>query len=145
MDAVEAHKQLASAYSLISLRTVKVTVPLEIDNPRNVVGLKKLHRFLIAPVIKSRVRYSLFLVRCLEHNTTSHRVEDISMTGFRRLIPTLAKSGQGVVLEECPECLERIKRLRPPIYENARSSSPSRARRRRVSPVYTSSESEYHE
>ncbi|KAI1787545.1 hypothetical protein LXA43DRAFT_705086 [Ganoderma leucocontextum] len=106
MDGVEGNKQLGSAYSLTSLQTVKVTVPVESASDRtNHAGLRKLPRFLIAPIIKRGVRYSLFLVQCPEHNTVGYRVEGISMTRFRQLIQNLAKADPG--MEECQECRKR--------------------------------------
>ncbi len=61
---------LARPLPSASLQTVKITVPVELNDPTDYARLGKLRALLLAvPISEPNIRYSVYLVRCPEHNT----------------------------------------------------------------------------
>lgn len=86
---------------------MKITVPIEPDNPTNHTGLQKLRDLLLIPISISNpdIQYSLFIMRCPEHNVVGYRVENASLALLEQLIQQLAETLNPV--EECRKCLRR--------------------------------------
>ncbi|KAI1787548.1 hypothetical protein LXA43DRAFT_705536 [Ganoderma leucocontextum] len=98
-------KRLPFACSLALLQTVNITVPVDSDDPTHHAGLGKLRYLVLAPITKPNIRYSLFLVRCREHNAVGYRVEGISVTQLWWIIRTSAGMDR---LDGCQECEKRV-------------------------------------
>lgn len=85
------------------LQTVKITVPVDRDDPMPYSGLGKLRYLLFAPITKPDVHYSLFPIICQEHNAAGYRVEGISINKLRHIVLSFDSEGLGR-LKDCPDC-----------------------------------------
>ena len=89
----------------MSLRAVKITVPVESDGDGSAgrpAGLRKLLYFVVAPITRPNVLYSLFLVQCEKHNAIGYRVEGTSKTKIRRLVKSPATLFPE--MDRCQQC-----------------------------------------
>ncbi|PIL23431.1 hypothetical protein GSI_14742 [Ganoderma sinense ZZ0214-1] len=89
----------------MSAVSIKISVPVESDDPTNHAGVEKLSRLLLAPLSKPDIRYSFDLIRCPEHNAVGVRVTDTTLSRLQVIIQILAKADPGMT--QCQECLKR--------------------------------------
>ena len=82
---------------------VKITVPVESDDPTNHAGLEKLHDLLLDPISATLdVQCFFYLTVCQEHEWAGHREESVSVATLKKTIQILAQKAE--IIGECQQC-----------------------------------------